>query len=110
MPKLLTQVWKTTFGSFFETEQEAVDAEALRYLEEGLEAARLRALDKAMLAYRADLEEWKVARAVDKWGNFPRRPQNPLDSYPFPDGLVPFLKEELNKNGYRLVRVDEGNS
>lgn len=27
MPKMLTQVWKTFFGSFFETEQEAAEAE-----------------------------------------------------------------------------------
>lgn len=74
MAKLLTQVWKTFFGSFFETEQEAAEAE-LHWktdaaITEAWEAC-LRPLKEADAKARADFDALPFNSRRDRYPPIP---------------------------------------
>jgi hypothetical protein len=91
MPKMLTQVWKTVMGTFFETEEEAIAAENMHAVKKAIIKVKKETMEPIVAKYKEELATWENG---GRRGPGPGR--NPeWEGYAFPPNFVERLTEEL---------------
>ena len=101
MAKLLTHIWKTASGPFFETKEEALKAER-KAAELAVKAAMARAMLPAMDKYVADRTEGEELMRKRRPGELPSSqypPANPQERHKLPPGFPGYLLDALVEAG-----------
>lgn len=93
MAKMLTQVWKTVMGTFYETEEEAVRFEQKHILKQCIIAARNKALEPIVEKFEKELAEWERNGKYMQNRNRPKDPR--WEEYKSPEGFFDNLVEEI---------------
>jgi hypothetical protein len=93
MAKLLTQVWKTVMGTFFETEEEAIAAENKHAIKATLVKVRQETMAPVIADYKKRLAEWEK----DGRRNPSPGPNPEWEGYQVPPNFYERLSEELYK-------------
>lgn len=97
MAKLLTKIWKTTSGFFFETEEEALRLERKEAIARCLLRARETALASEIAEFKLALAEWERHRGSLTSGV--RYPSDPRFEHKIPHGFEKVLMDELEAAG-----------